>query len=269
MRRSLRWIIPALGILGVAALLPASWTTALSQSQTTVPGPPQNVPASSRVTFTFTPGCRFEMDLPAELLEGIPQGQQLRAIFNPAPVPPNQAAEGSLGGGNVVPLAPPVDLSLAVRDLATGVETPLPPPVTIVNVTLHMCVLQHPTNADQQFAWLREVKEDGMFAGYFRDTATFDPATDSLSITVPAGSLSGTLFLSSFIVPAFVANFDENAHIFSSPFADAVDFGLAGPQFTRFKVVSPQVLERILVFNEASQNYGWIEANGVGPVGGG
>jgi hypothetical protein len=227
------------------------------------------VQATPKVIFTYTQGCLLEIDLPNELIEGIPQGQQLRAVFSPAPVPPNQAAEGSLGGGNVVPLAPPIDVSLAVRDLSSGVETPLPPEVTNINVALRFCVLQHPPNPADQFSWLREVNEDGMFAGYFRDTANFDAATNSLTTVVPAGSLSGTLFLPSFIVPAFVANFDANTHIFSSPFADAVDFGVAGPAFTRFSVVSPQVLERIFVFNESSQNYGWIDAAGVGPVGGG
>jgi hypothetical protein len=266
-RRGFWWIVTASGILGAVALLPGSWSTALSQSQATVPGAPQDVAAAPTVTFTYSPGVFIEVDLPAALFEGVPQGQELRVIFNPAPVPPNQAAEGSLGGGNVVPLAPPIDLSLVVRDIASGVETPLPPEVTNINVTLRMSVLQNPTSPDQQFTWLREVKENGMFAGYFRDTATFDAATNSLVTVVPAGSLSGTLFLPSFIVPAFVANFDANTHIFSSPFADAVDFGLAGPAFTRFKVVSPQVLERIFVFNEASQNYGWIDAAGVGPVG--
>src|SRR6516165_3866925 len=104
LRRSLRWIVPAFGILGVATLLPASWTTALSQTQSTGPGAPQDARATPKVTFTYAPGVFIEVDLPAALFEGIPQGQELRAIFNPAPVPPNQAAEGSLGGGNVVPV---------------------------------------------------------------------------------------------------------------------------------------------------------------------
>ena len=150
--------------------------------------------------------------------------------------------------------------------LASSVETPLPPELTKPIVTLHMCVLQNPPNADTQFAWLREVKVNGVFAGYFRDEAMFDASTNSLVTQVPAGSLSGTLFLPSFIVPAFVANFDASAHIFSSPFVDAIDFGVAGPQFTHFKVLGPQVIDRIYVFNQASQGYGWIEADKVGPV---
>ena len=266
LRRSLRLILPGLGVLGALALLPGAWTTALSQNQGTVPGVPQDVQGAPTVTFTYAPGCLIVVDLPNDLLEGVPQGQQIRVIFNPAPVPPNQAAAGSLGGGNVIPLAPPIDLSLMVRDLGTGVETPLPPELTQPLVTLHMCVLQTPPNADTQFAWLREVKVNGVFAGYFRDAATFEPATNSLVSQVPAGALSGTLFLPSFIIPAFVANFDPQTHIFSSPFADAVDFGVAGPQFTRFKVVGPQVIDRIFVFDEASQGYGWIAASGVGPV---
>jgi hypothetical protein len=127
-------------------------------------------------------------------------------------------------------------------------------------------VLQNPADANAEFAWLREVTVNGAFAGYFRDPAEFEPATNSLRVQVPASSLNGTLFLPSLIVPAVVANFDASTHIFSSPFADAVDFGIAGPQFTHFKVVGPQVIDRIYVFNEASQDYGWIDAIGVGPV---
>jgi hypothetical protein len=266
LRRGLRWMIPALGLLGVSTLLPASWTTALSQSQSTVPGAPQNVQGAAKVTFTYAPGVQIELDLPNSLIEGVPPGQQIRVIFNPAPVPPNQAAAGSLGGGNVIPLAPPIDLSLMVRNLSSGVDSPLPQTLSTIPVTLRMGVLQNPPNADTQFAWLREVTSNGTFAGYFRDAATFDASTNSLVIQVPAGDLSATLFLPTFIVPASVANFDASAHIFSSPFPDAVDFGVAGPQFTHFKVVAPQVLDRIYVFNQASQGYGWIDADKVGPV---
>ena len=138
-RRSLRLILPGLGVLGALALLPGAWTTALSQNQGTVPGVPQDVQGAPTVTFTYAPGCLIVVDLPNDLLEGVPQGQQIRVIFNPAPVPPNQAAAGSLGGGNVIPLAPPIDLSLMVRDLGTGVETPLPPELTQPLVTLWFC----------------------------------------------------------------------------------------------------------------------------------
>ncbi len=269
LRRSLRWIIPGLGILGALTLLPGSWSTALSQSQSTVPPVPQNLPAAAAVTFTFAPGCLFVLDISNELIEGAPNGKQLRVIFDPAPVPPNQAAAGSLGGGNVVPLGPPVDLSLKVRDLDTGVETELPPTLSNLMVTLHLCIPQHPTNSDTQFAWLREVRVNGKFVGYFRDAATFDAGANALVTRVPAGAIGGTLILPGFIVPAFVANFDPETHIFSSPFTDAIDFGVAGPQFTRFKVVGPQVISRIFVFDEATQGYGWIDASGVGPVAGG
>jgi hypothetical protein len=268
LRRTVRWIIPGLGILGALTLLPGSWMTALSQSQSTVPPLPQNLPAAAAVTFTFQPGCLFVVNISKNLMEGPPNGKELRVIFDPAPVPPNQAAAGSLGGGNIRPLGPPIDLGLRVRDLSTGVEEELPPELSGMMVTLHLCIPQHPTNQDTQFAWLREVRANGMFAGYFRDSADFDPAANSLVIQVPAGSLTGTLFLPSFIVPAFVANFDAETHIFSSPFEDAIDFGVAGPQFTHFKVVGPQVSERIFVFDEVSQNYGWIAASGVGPVAG-
>jgi hypothetical protein len=46
-----------------------------------------------------------------------------------------------------------------------------------------------------------------------------------------------------------------------------VDYGLAGPQFTIYTVVGPQVAGRIYVFNPTTLNYGWIDASGVGPSG--
>ena len=56
-------------------------------------------------------------------------------------------------------------------------------------------------------------------------------------------------------------------HIWSSPFKDGADFGVAAPQFTTFTVLGPQVGQRLLVYNPVTNNSGWIEALGVGPVG--
>jgi len=88
----------------------------------------------------------------------------------------------------------------------------------------------------------------------------------ALSLRLPAGTLQGALFLPAVLVPAYVQNFDPEVHIYSGPGRDAIDYGLAAPQFTTFTVVGPQVGRRIFVYNPATQNYGWIDATGVGPV---
>jgi hypothetical protein len=113
-----------------------------------------------------------------------------------------------------------------------------------------------------------EVKDaQGQFLGYMRAPAEFDPATNSLRYHVALGELRGTLLLPVLVEPAYVRNFDPAVHIWSSPMADAVDFGVAADQFTLFKVVGPQVGGRIFVYNPESDNYGWIDASGVGNVG--
>ncbi len=88
----------------------------------------------------------------------------------------------------------------------------------------------------------------------------------ALSLRLSAGMLQGTLFLPAVLLPAYVQNFDPEVHIYSGPGRDAVDYGIAAPQFTTFTVVGPQVGWRIFVFNPVTQNYGWIDASGVGPV---
>jgi hypothetical protein len=121
-------------------------------------------------------------------------------------------------------------------------------------------------NPGEIATWLVEVRQDEQFLGYMRLPADFDPATNTVSFNLSGNQLSGTLFLPAVIQPAAVENFDPNAHIWSSPFRDAVDFGDAAPQGTRFEVLGPQVGSRILVHNPVTDNDGWIDANGVGPV---
>jgi hypothetical protein len=62
-------------------------------------------------------------------------------------------------------------------------------------------------------------------------------------------------------------NHDPATHIWSGPTGDAIDFGVAAPQWTRMTVVGPQVAGRIFVFNPFAADYGWIDAAGTGPVG--
>jgi hypothetical protein len=217
---------------------------------------------------TLPSGQLILVTLPPGLIAGLPANLQLDIRVSPEVVPPDSAVGGSLGGGDVIPLGPPVYIRMAVTDTTTGAETALPPELMNEPVDLWLPVLDQPTSADQQFAWLREADIDGQFAGYFRDSARFDPSTNSLVRSVPAGLLTrGALFLPVFIVPAFVQNFNPDDHIFSSPFPDGVDFGVSGPQFTTYTVVAPQIADRIYVFNSFTADYGWIVATGVGPVG--
>jgi hypothetical protein len=78
--------------------------------------------------------------------------------------------------------------------------------------------------------------------------------------------LQGTLVLPGIVIRAYLQTFEDNVHIWSSFEAHAVDFGAAGPAFTTFRVIAPQVGSRIFVFNPESNNYGWIDVAGVGPV---
>jgi hypothetical protein len=98
-------------------------------------------------------------------------------------------------------------------------------------------------------------------------TLSTEPGGQFLRQEMTIGALQGTLFLPAVLTPAWVQNHNANIHVFSGPFANDVDFGLAGPQFTTFTVVAPQIGTRLFVFNAATLNYGWIDVAGVGPSG--
>jgi hypothetical protein len=223
----------------------------------TVAGP-QTVPLAPVVTLTLRGGQQILLTFSSAVLQAL-QGAGCDAlVFDPDVVPPNQAAAGSLGGGNVVAFSPPIDIRLSCT---------VPGSLANQSIELRLPVLEHPTDPRNQFAWLVEVKDpDGQFFGYVRPASQFEPETNSLVFQLPASQLQGTLFLPATIIPAYLKNFDANVHIWSSFEATAVDFGVAGPAFTTFKVVAPQVGARIFVFNPESNNYGWIDAAGVGPV---
>ena len=119
-----------------------------------------------------------------------------------------------------------------------------------------------------QFAMLIELQEDGHFLGYVPLAGQFDPISGKLVYRVPASPLEGTLFLPVVLRPAQVSNFNGAAHIWSSPFKDGADFGVAAPQFTTVTVLAPHVGQRLLVYNPVTNNIGWIDALGVGPAAG-
>jgi hypothetical protein len=125
-----------------------------------------------------------------------------------------------------------------------------------------------PAPSGAEFAWLHAIDDDsGSFLGYIRSAARFDARRNTVTIRLPMAQLQGTLFLPARLSPAWVANHDPSVHIWSGPAGGAVDFGFAGRQFTTFSVVAPQVGPRFFVYNPVTDNYGWIDAPGVGPVG--
>lgn len=270
----------------VAATQAQTAPTATPRVQVLASGAPQQVPGAARTPAACTPqavrqpvtpagepvtvllpSCRpASITVSPSLLAGLPPGSRLVVGYNPAPVPQNEAAAGSLGGGNVRPLDKPVDLHVRLEDVRTGQALPPPPALANASVTVHLPLDPLPSQGDGQFAWLMEVRDGQEFLGYMRLPASFDPTSGALFYSISLASLQGTLFLPALIVPAYVANFDPNVHIWSGPTSVAIDFGVAAPQFTIMEVVGPQVGTRIFVFNSASGNYGWIDAAGVGPV---
>jgi hypothetical protein len=201
-----------------------------------------------------------------------PGVDDLALIFDRAAPTGNEVEAGSLGGGGVTPVTPPVSVRLELRD-GTGTRlAPLRAVAPGVDVRLDLPVLAQPGELPGAFAWLRGLYEGGAFLGYLRPDAQFDPATGMLTAAVPLQVLleaapgRGMLFLPAMIEPAYVANHGADLRIYSGPTAGAEDFGPAGPAFTTFTVLAPQVAQRLFVLNPATGNYGWIDVAGIGPV---
>ncbi len=254
--------MPALTSTPSIPLPVATGTVVVVAQPTPIPIPTQG----ATLTLVLPGGIPIQLNIPAGITTGLPANVVVAVVLNPAPSLPNEVAAGALGGGNTIPLAKPIDLVFVARDPVTGAPVALPPEVLNRPIEVKLPVIQNPPPG-VAFAWLRELREGGQFIGYLRAPADFDPPTNSLRYTLTIGELGGTLFLPAFIQPAWVQNFDPNAHIWSGPTAEAVDFGIAGPQFTTFTVVAPQVGTRIFVYNPVTNNYGWIDALGVGPSG--
>lgn len=196
-------------------------------------------------------------------------GADVEVIFDPAPSRLSDVQRGSLGGGNTTPAGAPFDLQLRVVVAGRPVPVGSRDVTDVPTVTVHLPV--NPNGAavpdNGIFAWLvADYGPDGEFIGYLRPQATFNPETNSVSMALPVDQLQGTLFLPVFLTPSWVQSTRASAHIYGSPMPDAVDFGLAGPQFTVFPVVAPQVAGRIKVFNPVTEGYGWINAADVGPA---
>jgi hypothetical protein len=172
--------------------------------------------------------------------------------FDPAPSNLNAVQKGSLGGGIVTPLGSPFTLDVEAPDEATiGLSFP-----------------SIPVPTDASLGYLYETRDDGgNFLGYLRAPTTFVPLTGRQDWTLSASEVRATLILPVALRPAYVANFVPGLRIWSGPYEGATDFGPAGPLLTTYTVVAPQVGGRIYVLNEATNNFGWIDASGVAPTG--
>ena len=171
--------------------------------------------------------------------------------FEPAPRTTSDAERGSVGGGFVTPLGAPWSITaIGTRSSQVGLSLP--------NLPVH---------SSYRFSYLLQV---GNAAepdhGYKSVPPTLTTGEGRINWTMPVGDIFNTRLLPVALRPAFVQNFDALVRIFSSPDPRAESFGYAGPQFTTFTVVGPQVGARIFVFNPVTENYGWIDASGVGPV---
>ena len=172
--------------------------------------------------------------------------------FEPAPSTANEVQRGSLGGGSVIPLAAPFSVTVA-GNKSSSVAFSLPSIAVAPNL---------------EFGYLAQASDaSGAFIGYIRADAKFVPSSGRQEFSVGVGDLSGAFMLPAAFQPAYVQNFGADLKIYSGWDDNAASFGPAGPQFTTFRVVAPQIGKRIYVFNPVTDNYGWIDAEGVGPSG--
>ena len=196
-------------------------------------------------------------------------GADVEAIFDPAPNNLSDVQLGSLGGGTTTPAGAPFDLQLRVAVSGRPIPEASRDSTSFPTVTVHLPINPNAGAIPENgvFAWLvADYGSDGEFIGYLRPQATFNPETNSVSMELPLDRLQGTLFLPVFLTPSWVQSTRASARIYGGPMPDAVAFGLAGPQFTVFPVVAPQVAGRIKVFNPVTEGYGWIDASDVGPA---
>jgi hypothetical protein len=206
---------------------------------------------------------------PSDFLAQIPDGMRIEitAADQALPSDVSQAQLGSLGGGNAVRLAPPVDLQLLAKDIASNSQVPLPDGTLAQTFQVSLPVIAEPTSTDETFTWLVGVHEDGQFLGYMRYPSTFDPQTNSLVFVLTGQGLQTITVLPVIIQPSKVQAFLDDVHTWSSPFKDGVDFGVLGSVWNSYAVLAPQVGARIGILSPEGSDMIWIDASGVGPAG--
>jgi hypothetical protein len=234
-------------------------------------GATSSAPSDGVIRFTVADGpgqtSQAELRLDPALSAAVPSALQLRVIVDSQPSPPDAANPANLGGGVAQPLAPPLYIRLLAIDRTSGQLVPLPAGIASMTIQVRLPQSAVTPAAGEEAAWLMEVDDgSGTFLGYVRPPSTLDSTTQQVVLTFSVNQLTGTLFLPVLLRIAYVRNFDPGAHMWSSPFSDAIDFGVAAPQWTRMQVMAPQIGQRLPVLNAFTGASGWIDAGGVGLV---
>jgi hypothetical protein len=206
---------------------------------------------------------------PADFQASVPDSLRIEVHGAAAPLVDNLGTApqvGALGGGNAVRIAPPVDLNLVARELASNNEVALPDGALEQTYLVSLPVLAQPADPNNTFTWLVEVQEDGQFLGYMRYPSTFDAATNTLVYELPAHLLIDSSVLPVILVASQVQTFLPDVHGWSSPFSTGGDFGIMGTTWTTYAVLAPQVGGRIGVREPSTGELIWIDASGVGPT---
>jgi LysM repeat protein len=208
-----------------------------------------------------------ELRLDPGLAAALPSSLQLRIIADSQPTLSEAAGLPSPGGVVAQSLARPLDIQLIATGRASGQVVPLPAAVASLIVEVRLPQPAFTSGPDEEVAWLMELDDaDGQFLGYVRPPSALDPSTQQVVLMIPVSQLRGTLFLPVLLRTTYVRNFDPGVHIWSSPLSDAVDFGLAAPQWSRMQVLAPRISQRLPVLNSFTGEPGWIDAGGVGEV---
>ena len=189
-----------------------------------------------------------------------------RIVVDAAPPVVQPVAAEVFGGGRVALVDAAIDIKLELHD-AAGV--PMAPGEGVggerVALTLPHLPVAEP---GAEFHWLHEVFEGAEFLGYaWAPDEAVNPDAGTVTFTLPVAALQGTVFLPAAITPGWVQNHDPLVHTWSGPTTEARDFGYAGPQWTTFTVVAPQLQTRLFVYSPVVGNYAWIDVAGVGPSG--
>jgi hypothetical protein len=200
-------------------------------------------------------------------------GAQLMLTYSPV-LPPDESDRlinlvtvGGVPGGALVIPAGPIDFRITVEGSAVSPEQEQ----TIadaVQVRLTLPAFPPHPSPGGTFLWLYGLYEtDGTLIGFAPVPGQFNADDGTYTGVLPVEAFQHTPFLPAQVGPGYVQNHDPEVHMWSGPTRGAADFGLAGPQFTTFTVVAPQVGQRLFVFSPVVANYGWIDVPGVGPSG--
>jgi hypothetical protein len=256
---------------------------------TPVPAGPTPVPVTvAPAAGSSMATARIKADTPTTLSVDLPTGQQARVTISAGTTSALKAAQPNVdsvgvdmdlapivsvpmkpylvGGGGALVAQDGLDIKMEMHDAN---DRPLDVDASLsgarVDVTLPY---QQPAQPGTEFHWLYEVVSNGEFLGYtWSPTETLDVASGTVTFSLGFDEFQGTLFLPTIITPGYVQNHDPLVHVWSGPTREARDFGFAGPQFTTFTVVAPQVADRLFVFSPVVGNYAWIDAAGCGPSG--